>query len=160
MEAWDDVKGRPLNPKMVQEARDQEMGYVRHHKVYHYSSIKECFQKAGAAPIETRWIDTNKGDEENPSYRSRWVAKDFRKAWVEAIFAATPNIESVRLLLADAANNCKVVGDLKENTHVMIIDIKRAYFYAPAQKDIYIKLPPEDPRAGEEGVCGKLSKSL
>ena len=42
----------------------------------------------------------------------------------------------------------------------MIIDISRAYFYAPAQKEIFIKLPPEDPRSGEEGVCGKLLKSL
>ena len=132
------------------------MTYVRDHQVYEHSSIRECYERTGAAPIDTRWIDTNKGDEDNPQYRSRWVAKDFRKAWVEAIFAATPNIESVRLLLADAANNCKVVGDLKGNTCVMIIDIKRAYFYAPAQRDIYIKLPPEDHRAREEGICGKL----
>ena len=43
---------------------------------------------------------------------------------------------------------------------VMIIDISRAYFYAPAQREIFIKLPPEDPRSGETGVCGKLLKSL
>ena len=42
----------------------------------------------------------------------------------------------------------------------MIVDIKRAYFNAPAQKDVYIRLPPEDPRSGEEGLCGKLAKSL
>ena len=47
--------------------------------------------------VGTRWLDINKGDEEHPNYRSRWVAKEYRKAWVEAIFAATPNIEAARL---------------------------------------------------------------
>lgn len=37
------------------------------------------------------------------------------------------------------------------------IDIKRAYFHAPAKRDVYIKLPDED---AEEGMCGKLLKSM
>ena len=65
----------------------------------------------------------------------------------------------VRLLLADAASRCREVGTMKEIA-VMVIDIKRAYFYAPARQDIYVKLPPEDPRAMDPNVCGKLRKSL
>ena len=42
----------------------------------------------------------------------------------------------------------------------MVIDIKRAYFYAPARQDIYVKLPPEDPRSKDPTVCGKLRQSL
>ena len=42
----------------------------------------------------------------------------------------------------------------------MVIDIKRAYFYAPALKDIYVRLPPEDPRSSDPNLCGKLQKSL
>ena len=42
----------------------------------------------------------------------------------------------------------------------MIIDIKRAYFYALSQRDTYVKLPPEDPKAGDPNICGKLAKSL
>ena len=76
----------------------------------------------------------NKGDEAHPNYRSRWVAQQYRRAWVDAIFSATPNIESVRLLLADAAGQCKEVGPLHDEIQVMIVDIKRAYFYAPSQK--------------------------
>ena len=37
------------------------------------------------------------------------------------------------------------------------IDIKRAYFYANAKSDIFIKLPPED---AEPGMCFKLEKSM
>lgn len=39
----------------------------------------------------------------------------------------------------------------------IFIDIKRAYFYVPAKRNIYIKLPMED---FEEGMCGKLRKSM
>ena len=156
MEAWDDVKGTPLIPHLVQEARDLEMKYVRDHTVYEYSTLKECRERTGANPVETRWIDINKGDDANPPYRSRWVAKDFRKSWVETIFAATPNIESVCLLLADAANNCAVSGNLKGNTCVVIIDIKRAYFYAPAQNDIYIKLHHKIPEPERKASVGNV----
>ena len=159
-EVWDDVKGCALDPAKVKEARRVEMGYVDKHQVYEYAPISECRQKTGAEPIETRWIDTNKGDTRNPNYRSRWVAKQFRRAWIETVFSATPSIEAVRLLLADAANRCSR-GHAKEGeVCIMIIDISRAYFYAPAQKEIFIKLPLEDPRFGEEGVCGKVLQVL
>ena len=42
----------------------------------------------------------------------------------------------------------------------MIIDIKRAYFYAPAQQAIYVKLLPEDPKSQDPNLCGRLCKSL
>ena len=32
-------------------------------------------------------------------------------------------------------------------------DVSRAYFYAPATRNVFIKLPDEDL---EEGMCGKL----
>ena len=38
----------------------------------------------------------------------------------------------------------------------MIQDISKAYFFAPATRDIYIELPPED---AEPGVVGRLEKS-
>ena len=37
------------------------------------------------------------------------------------------------------------------------IDIRRAYFYAKAKRDVYIKLPDED---AQEGMCGKLDLSM
>ena len=39
----------------------------------------------------------------------------------------------------------------------MIQDISKAYFLAPATRDIYIELPPED---AEPGMVRKLEKSL
>ena len=55
-----------------------------------------------------RWVDTNKGDEENPEYRSRIVAKDLntrRDPSMPAIdtFAPMPALEMIKLLLSLAA---------------------------------------------------------
>ena len=36
-------------------------------------------------------------------------------------------------------------------------DVSRAYFYAPATKNVSTKPPDED---SEEGMCGRLSKSM
>ena len=46
-------------------------------------------------------------------------------------------------MLADAANQCNAEhGGVEEEVCIMTIDISRAYFYAEAQRDIYIKFPP------------------
>merc|ERR1712079_277885 len=97
------------------------------------STIQECLRVTGAKPVDTRWIDTSKGDLKNPLYRSRFVAKQFRRSWIETAFAATPNFEAIRLLLADAASRMTPVYETDDDEIViLIIDIKRAYFYAPS----------------------------
>ena len=40
----------------------------------------------------------------------------------------------------------------------MANDVRRAYFYAPAQRDLYIELPAEDLK-GDKRVLGKLRLS-
>ena len=37
------------------------------------------------------------------------------------------------------------------------IDVRRAYYHAPALREVYVSLPPGDE---EEGLCGLLLKSL
>ena len=41
----------------------------------------------------------------------------------------------------------------------MVNDVRRAYFYSKASRDIYIEIPSEDPEAGPN-VLGKLELSL
>ena len=88
--AWDDMKHRELDPKEVKKARQVEMGYVREHNVYTYAPVAECRAVTGAEPIGTKWLDTNKGDERCPVYRSRWVAQQYRRAWLETAFFLPP----------------------------------------------------------------------
>ena len=48
--AWDDLKGCPLNPDKVKEARGEEMGYVFRREVYTPSSLEECKRVTGRGP--------------------------------------------------------------------------------------------------------------
>ena len=77
-EAFDDVSGEPLDPKMVMSARKEELTYFDDMGVYEYATVEECWKATGHSPIGTRWIDINKGDTAKPNYRSRLVAKEFK----------------------------------------------------------------------------------
>ena len=112
-------------------------------------------------PISTRWIDVNKGDETNPNYRSRWVARDFKgdDKDRDGLFAATPPLEAKKLLISSAAS--QMGKPQNKQKRLSFIDIKKAYFNAPAKRDLFVQLPDEFLDKGEKGVvCGKLNFSL
>ena len=73
--AYDDQSGATLSPAMVAAARQEEIRYFHEMKVYRKVNISECWNATGKPPIAVRWIDINKGDSDNPNYRSRLVAK-------------------------------------------------------------------------------------
>ena len=75
-----------------------------------------------------------------------------------SLYAATPPIEALRLILHLAATNHANGAQYK----VMTNDVSRAYFYAPVQEGqhIYVKLPVEDMLPGDEQMCGKLNYSM
>ena len=103
-------------------------------------------------PITTRWLDINKGDNKNPNYRSRLVGGELNVYKRDDLFAGTPPLESLRYLASRCASR---------KGHVMMaIDVKRAYFYAPATRPIYIVIPKEDYEEGDEERVGVLNLSL
>ena len=74
--AWDDANNKALNPTMVKKAREEEMKYIHSKNVWAKMSKEEAV-KLGYKIVATRWIDTDKGDEQNPNYRSRLAGKEF-----------------------------------------------------------------------------------
>ena len=61
------------------------------------------------------------------------------------LFAATPQLEALRLLLSgaatsDVAQTGDVAGGRKDNK-IPVADVSRAFFEAPAKRDICVKLP-------------------
>ena len=56
----------------------------------------------GAAPIQCRWVECNKGDDENPDIRSRAVVcetirvSNIAPGDVNSVFPATPPLEAIR----------------------------------------------------------------
>ena len=43
---------------------------------------------------------------------------------------------------------------------MMAVDVKRAYFYAPARREIYFEIKMEDWQPGDEANVAKLTRSL
>ena len=94
VQATDDVTGKPLDARMVRAAREDEMAELARLKVYDEVDLAECWHLTGRPPITAKWIDTNKGDDASPKYRSRFVARQIRhrhgRSEREDLFAATP----------------------------------------------------------------------
>ena len=125
----DDVSGQPLDTKLVEAARLDEVKGIRQHNVWTVVPISECYEKTGRAPVGGRWVDVNKGDEKTPDYRSRYVGREFKgKDNRDDLFAATPPLEAIKALVSLAASQCKN----KNIKKLAFIDIKKAYFHAPA----------------------------
>ena len=150
---WDDVTGAPLATNLVKAARKLEMQLFQIRGVFaeylHRDEVKRMQRKM----IRGRWIDTNKGDSAVPDYRSRLVGKEFNVGVDPELFAATPPVEALKLLLGHASAN----KGLK--LHFMFSDVKRAYVNAKAQRELWVDIPAEH---GEyfPGAVGRLALAL
>jgi hypothetical protein len=162
----DSVTGQPLEHGLVKAARALELKYFKDKKVWEKRPREEAFRRTGKKPITVKWIDTNKGDDENPNYRSRLVAREIRKAGEDPIFAPTPPLESLRTILSLAATDMegakKRIRDplSPDRTQVSFIDISRAYFCASTDPSdpSYVELPTEDEDYGIK--CGMLLEHM
>ena len=162
----DSVTGQPLRAELVRVARKLELEYFDAKEVWEKRPRSEALARTGRAPISVRWIDTNKGDDDQPNYRSRLVAREIRRAGEDPIFAPTPPLESLRTIISLAATNVKGqkqhVRDphSERRTQVSFMDISRAYFCAATDPNdpTYVELPPEDKDCGV--MVGLLKKHM
>ena len=143
-----------MDAEQVAGARMEEVGYLRKHRVYTRVPLSQCYAETGRPPLSTGWVDTNKGTGDQPNYRSRWVGKGFRTDDRPELFAATPPLEAIKTIASLCAS------DTRHDACLAVIDVRRAYFYAPAQRRLFVKLPPEDYMPGDEEKCGLLQASL
>lgn len=151
--ATDDVTGAWLDAKMVKQARQLEMEYLKRMGVYSKIPRKQTVQRGGKS-IQTRWIDGNKGDESSPDYRSRLVGKEYSDGVDPSFYAATPLLKALRFILSQAAT-----GKWAKSQRVMIDDVKRQHFHAKVTRHIYVGLPQEDREEGLDQV-GRLELCL
>ena len=89
---WDDLSGKRLDPKLVKEARKEEMAEFRKHGVYAKVPIQQCWKETGKDPIGVRWVDISKGDDEEPEYRSRLVAQEINMDKRERTYLQRPHL--------------------------------------------------------------------
>ena len=155
MKAWDDITGTELDYKEVRKARMLEIAYAHQKKVWTKIPRSEAHRR-GWKIVKTRWIDINKGDANNRKYRSRLVAREINTQANPEMFAATPPIEALKLLIAIASTE----GAHGRRRRLMVNDVSRAYFYAKATRKVYLEIFDEDREPGDENMAGELQYNM
>ena len=145
----------PLDVRLLREARAVEMEFFSKMGVWAEKLPKRVVNSRGGNIISGRWVDTNKGDAARPDYRARFVGNDFNTVVDLFLYAATPPLEPLKLLLAHAFS----CPDRK--VHIMLSDQKCAYVHAITPRELYVELPRENPDFDDkECMVGRLRFAL
>ena len=131
-----------------------EVEYIRRHTMYTRISRETCLRETRRAPIKTGWAETDKGQPGKPNARARWVAKEYKTHARPDLYASTPPLEALKIVLSEIATG------KRGRKVVALIDVRRAYFHAPARRRVFVELLPEDVQPGDEHMCGLLRYSL
>ena len=96
--------------------------------------------------IQTRWVDTNKGDELSPEIRCRLVGMEVKKRnnTVEEganFFPSTPPLEAVKFLISEAMT--KRVSRNNRPLKLSFIDVKKAHLCSELLRELFVEPPPE-----------------
>ena len=70
------------------------------------------------------------------------------------LYASTPPLEALNVVLSEVATG-KRGGKV-----VALDDVRRAYFYGPSRRRVFVELPSKDYQAGDEHMCGLLQYSM
>ncbi len=164
----DDLTGQVLNDVLVKEARAKELEFFYSKNVWLKVPKREVHARGGRQPISVRWVDVNKGDDLNPKYRFRLVARQLKARDLsgQSYFAPAPPLEALRTVLSLAMTR---VGSHQPDwdpksatrTQISLVDVKRAYFNAkvdPREPPTFVQLPLEDPDATD--MCAQLLRHM
>ncbi|RLN27572.1 hypothetical protein C2845_PM05G34840 [Panicum miliaceum] len=110
----------------------------------------------GHKPIGLKWVFKLKRDEAGKvvKHKARLVAKGYVQQQgidFDEVFAPVARMESVRMLLAAAA---------QEGWYVHHMDVKSAFLNGELKEEVYVQQPPGFVAAGHEAKVLKLNKAL
>jgi hypothetical protein len=109
--------------------------------------------------VSCRWVDVNKGDDDHPMVRSRYVAREMRHmsslSEGESVYAPTPPADSLKLLISLCVSP---PPEVKAKRTLGFLDVSRAYFWAKIQRIVYIDLPEQHPLHSTH--YGRLLRSM
>jgi hypothetical protein len=151
---WDAITNEELPADLTAAARAEELAFMAEWQVWDVVPVVECWKNTGKRPLQSKWVDVNKGDLKRPVVRSRFVAKEFADKRSDEFFAATPPLEALRMLLSHAATGRKTS---RGGRKVLVVDARKAHLHAPAERLVYVDLPPE---VRQPGMCARLRRCL
>ena len=157
----DNVSGKYLDPRLVAQARKEEIDVIDEMKVW-----IRVPRPTDKPVLKGRWVDIDKGDADEPNYRSRYVAKDINKGpksrVIAQYFAAMPTLSSFKFLLVLAVTD--MILDLsgrwttrQYQAVIGFLDVSRAHFVSKATRELYLELPDEAKVAGRDLVAFLLN---
>ena len=123
-------------------------------KIYTRIPREACLCETGKAPIKAVWAETDKGQPGKPNVRARCVTKEYQTHARPELSASTPPLEALKIVLLEVATG-KCEGQV-----VALVDVRRAYFYAPSRRRVCVELQPEDYQAGDEHMCKLFQYSM
>ena len=164
----DDLTGQVLKDVLVKEARAKELAFFWSKKVWVKVPRSEAHARGGRRPVSVRWVDVNKGDDLNPNYRSRLVARQLKATDMsgKSYFAPAPPLEALRTVICMAMTR---TGDhvpdwnpvSPNRMQISLVDVKRAYFNAaidPREPATFVELPQEEPDHAD--MCARLLRHM
>ena len=134
---WNDNNGGWLDPELCAKARREEVDHIRRYKICTRVSREVCLCETGKAPINTGWAETDKGQSGKPNVRARWIAKEYKTYARPELYAPTPPLEALKVVLSEIATGTR------GGKVVALVDVRRAYFYAPARRSTLWQLCTE-----------------
>ena len=141
-----------LDSNLVALGCEEELKRFDEMQVYQYVKRQDVPDNSNI--VNVRWVHVNKGSAEEPVVRCRLVAQEFNDGNnKDELFAGTPPLYIIRMMMsmfASSDNHC--------TNKLMILDVKGAFLYGNAKRDIYIELPPEDTMSRSGHYLGKLRK--
>ncbi len=89
------------------QARRTELDFFHSKGAWIKQPAARARQQTGKPAISVRWVDVNKGDEANPRYRSRLVARQMKAHDHSgtSYFAPAPPLEALRTVLSLAVTS-------------------------------------------------------
>ena len=140
---------------LVEKVRAEEISVIRELGV-----LEVVDRRRDEVVFGTRRVEINKGHEYQPFYRSRLVVQEYKRQADWSLFTATPPLEALRSLLI-----CATIGKLPnelaqpmawtEPVVLMLIEVRRAHFYSPVRRTVFVELLEED-----ESKVGRLLRSM
>ena len=145
-----------FDPVLVNRAKMKEKDFMDKMGVYDVVPRSDAAEK-GCRVIRTRWGTVNKGSNDAPQIRARWVVQEFRGRCGDKheYFSETPDLALVKTVIAHAARRAE-----SEDVVVAVFDVRRAYFHAEENRDTIVKLPDHVPAEFWTTHVGKLRKAL
>ncbi|KAD7478926.1 hypothetical protein E3N88_02062 [Mikania micrantha] len=129
----------------------QEIESIERNKTWHLTKLP-----AGHKAIGLKWVYKVKRDANGDinKYKARLVAKGYVQKQgldFDEVFAPVARMETVRLILALAAN---------EGWKVHHLDVKSAFLHGNLKEEVYVQQPQGFEKKGSENMVYRLDKAL